>query len=202
MDPPLDTSIHGARLLRKLRDGDNEAAREIFARYAQRLARFAEEHLSHKLRGRVDSDDIVQSVLHTFFKRSARGEFQIDNSAQIWQLLVRITLMRVRAKARHHTAAMRDARAEDAGAELELADAIGHDPDPSEALILVEAIERLVGGLPPMYCQVLDLRLQGHSAAEIADQLKLSRRTIYRALEFLQERLTSQEAQVEGSDPN
>jgi RNA polymerase sigma-70 factor (ECF subfamily) len=199
MDP--SHSLRAARLLTQLRDGDNEAAREIFARYAQRLARVAEQHLNHKLRGRVDSEDIVQSVLQTFFKRSARGEFQIDNSAQIWQLLVRITLMRVRAKARHHTAEVRDVRAEGATVDLEPADGIGHEPDPAEAILMVEAIEQLVGGLPPLYCQVLDLRLQGHSAAEIAGQLKVSRRTIYRALELLQERLTSQERDADASGP-
>lgn len=202
MDPSLDQSIRATRLLTKLQAGDSDAAREIFARYAQRLARFAEQHLSHKLRGRVDSEDIVQSVLHTFFKRSARGEFQIDNSAQIWQLLVRITLMRVRAKARHHMAEMRDVRAEAASAEPEMADGIASDPDPAEAMLLIEAIEQLVGGLPPMYCQVLDLRLQGFSAAEIGEQLKVSKRTIYRALELLQERLTEQEAQAESVGPN
>lgn len=200
MDPSLDQSVRATRLLAKLQAGDSSAAREIFARYAQRLARFAEQHLSHKLRGRVDSEDIVQSVLHTFFKRSARGEFQIDNSAQIWQLLVRITLMRVRAKARHHMAEMRDVRAEGGVAESDLAEAMGQAPDPAEAVLLIEAIERLVGGLPPMYCQVLDLRLQGFSAAEIGEQLKVSKRTIYRALELLQERLAAQEAEADSCD--
>lgn len=201
MEPSLDQSIRATRLLRKLQDGDNDAAREIFARYAQRLGRFAEQHLSHKLRGRVDSEDIVQSVLHTFFKRNARGEFQIDNSAQIWQLLVRITLMRVRAKARYHMAEMRDVRAEGTGAEPELLAGIGHEPDPAEAVLLVEAVEQLVGGLPSMYCEVLNLRLQGFSGAEIAGQLQLSKRTIYRALELLQERLVTQEAEADSTAP-
>ena len=66
-------------LVRRHRDGDPEAARELFAWYAQRLSHLAEQHLSHKLSGRVDGDDVVQSVFRTFFRRTARGEFQIDS---------------------------------------------------------------------------------------------------------------------------
>src|SRR5882672_9712028 len=83
--------------------GDPAAAYAVFDRYSERLVRLAEKHLSRRLAGRVAGEDVVQSVFRTFFRRGADGEFKLDGSAQLWQLLVRITVLKARAKARHHT---------------------------------------------------------------------------------------------------
>jgi RNA polymerase sigma factor (sigma-70 family) len=196
----MDPTQRAGDLPEQLRAADGQAATEIFARYAQRLGRLAERHLNGRLRSRVDGEDIVQSVMQTFFKRSARGEFQIDSSAQIWQLLVRITLMRVRAKARQHTADRRNVMAEQAVGDAPDAEVRGRDPDPVDAAILVETIQQLVSDLPPLYAQVLELRLAGYSAGEIAERAQVSRRTVYRAIELLQERLGENGTQT-GSAP-
>src|SRR5690348_2853158 len=87
-----------------LRGADPGIAEEIFARYARGLVRVAQQHLSRKVAGRVDGEDVVQSALRTFFRRGERGDFRIDSSGQLWRLLVRITLMKARAQARFHTA--------------------------------------------------------------------------------------------------
>ena len=47
----------------------------------------------------MDADDIVQSVFRTFFRRAQAGEFRIDSSAQLWQLLVRITVLKAQHQA-------------------------------------------------------------------------------------------------------
>jgi RNA polymerase sigma-70 factor (ECF subfamily) len=176
-------------LVRRLRAGDARAAEELFVRYARRLTHLAEQHLSRRLAGRLDGEDVVQSVFRTFFRRSARGEFQIDSSAQLWRLLVRITLRKASALARHHTAGPRDALAEVPGGGDRLAEALAHEPGPAEAAALVDQIEALLRGLPALYCHVLDLRLQGHGALAVARQLGVSRQTVYRALDLLRQRL-------------
>ena len=68
--------------------------------YAQRLSRLAEQFIARGLGGRIEGDDVVQSVFRTFFRRCAGGEFQIDSSAQLWQLLVKITMTKARAQGR------------------------------------------------------------------------------------------------------
>jgi RNA polymerase sigma-70 factor (ECF subfamily) len=168
--------------------GDPAAARAVFDRYSERLVRLADRHLSQKLAGRVDGEDVVQSVFRTFFRREAAGEFHIDGSAQLWQLLVRITILKARARARHHTAGLRDA-----GAERAVADGFDPatpEPGPDEAVILVDQIDALLRDLPPLYGQLLGLRLQGRPVTEVADELGVSRQTVHRALNLLQERLT------------
>lgn len=166
------------------------AAEQLFARYAQRLYRLAEQHLSHKLAGRVDGEDVVQSVFRTFFRRQAAGEFRCDSSGQLWRLLVKITILKARAKARHHTASMRDVRLE-APATIEpwVAESVARDPGPDEAAALVDQIETLLDGLPPLYCRLLEMRLEGREVREIAGELEVSRQTVYRALKLLQGRL-------------
>lgn len=169
-------------------EGDPEAAAAIYAHYAERLSRLAHQQLSSRVAVRVDEEDIVQSVFRTFFRRSAGGEFQIDSRAQLWQLLVRITVMKARAKGRQHTAAKRDVRAEQPGEDW-LAAAAAEEPGPQEAAVLMDEIEVLLRGLPALYCQVLQHRLEGHRVADIAAKLKVSRQTVYRALHLLESRL-------------
>lgn len=115
--------------------GNPNPADELFARYAHRLTRFAEGQISPILAARLDPEDVVQSVFRTFFRRSDKGEFVIDTSGQIWQLLVTITLMKARAKGRYHTASKRDAGAEvNTAANDWLVDALARDPSPEDAV--------------------------------------------------------------------
>src|SRR5262249_59022297 len=120
---------------------------EAFQGYAVRLARLAEQHLSRKVAGRLDGEDIVQSVFRTFFRRCSQGEFQIDTSAQIWRLLVTLTLRKAQAQARRHLAGKRDAAAE-VPAAAGLAEAASQEPGPAEAAELMDQIEALLRGLP------------------------------------------------------
>jgi RNA polymerase sigma factor (sigma-70 family) len=187
MDAPNPT----AELVARLHDGDSQAAEELFARYAQRLTYLAEQQLSRKLAARFDGADVVQSVFRTFFRRSAAGQFRIDGSAELWRLLVKITLQKARAYGRQHTARVRDVEAEaPGGGEALLLNAIAREPGPEEAEALVDQIQDLLRGLPPLYCDLLQLRLEGHSITDTADRLGVSRRTVHRGLNLLKQRLS------------
>ncbi len=177
-------------LFKRAQAGDQQAAAQLFERYAKALTRLAEQHLSRRMAGRLDGEDVVQSVFRTFFRRSAQGEFRIDSSDELWKLLVTITVRKAQARGRHHTTNKRDVRLEQPGsAEAWLLEAISHDPGPDEAAVLVDQMKALVVGLPTVYGRVLDLRLQGHNQSQIAAQLGISRRTVHRALDLFQQRL-------------
>jgi RNA polymerase sigma-70 factor (ECF subfamily) len=164
----------------------------VFARYAGRLVRVAEQHLSHRLAARLDGEDVVQSVFRTFFRRSEAGEFRIDSSAQLWRLLVRITVLKARAKGRFHTADCRTAQAEAGGdPDAVLTVACATEPGPAEAAALVDQIDSLLRGLPDAYARVLELRLSGDKVTAIAARLGLSRQGVYRMLNLLQDRLVA-----------
>lgn len=173
-------------LIKSWRAGDPKAAEMLFARYAERLTWLAEQHLSRKVAGRVDGQDVVQSAFRTFFRRAAKGEFQIDSSGALWRLLVKITLLKARAKGRFHTAGIRSVHAEvDSGWQ----EALGHEPGPAEAATLLDLIDTILRDRPALFREVLERRLQGETVADIARALKISRQSIYHILKQLQEKM-------------
>jgi RNA polymerase sigma-70 factor (ECF subfamily) len=178
-----------AQIVAGLRGGDPQAAEQLFARYAQRLTCLAEQHLSRKMAARLDGADVVQSVFRTFFRRCAAGEFRIDGSGELWRLLVQITLQKARAYSRRHTAGVRDVAAEAPDSAALLMEALAHEPSPAEAAVLVDQIEELLRGLPTLYRDLLQLRLEGYTVCDTAARLGVSRRTIHRGMNLLQQRL-------------
>ena len=54
----------------------------------------------------------------------------------------------------------------------------------------------LLRDLPPLYGEMLGLRLQGRNITDVADELKVSRQTVHRAMNLLQERLTRMQSEI------
>jgi predicted transcriptional regulator len=54
---------------------------------------------------------------------------------------------------------------------------------------VIDQIETLVRDLPSLYGDLLESRLRGCTVSEIAQELRVSRRTVQRALNLLQQRL-------------
>lgn len=160
---------------------------QLFEQYSSKLARVAEWHLDQRLSGRVDGEDIVQSVFRTFFRRNLLGEFQIESSLEIWRLLVHITVLKARAKGRYHTNIVRDARLEVSLDDT--ADLLQQEPGPDEAVALVDLVSQLLKGLPDWYCDALQKRLEGNSVSDIATQINRARQSIHRAFRVLRQRL-------------
>jgi RNA polymerase sigma factor (sigma-70 family) len=186
----MDETNQVADWIRRWSAGDPQAAELLFARYAARLTQVAEQHLSRKVAAREGGEDVVQSVFRTFFRRSAEGQFQIDTSAQLWRLLVKITLQKARTRGRYHAAGKRSAAAEVAPEDDSwVAEALDREPDPAAAAELVDLMEAMLEGMPPLYCRVLELRLQGMVPADVARELNISRNTVYRALDLFKQRL-------------
>lgn len=182
------------QLLARIEDGDNDAACELFDRYAQRLIGMARKRLSSKLARRVDAEDIVQSAYRSFFADAAAGKFQLEESGDLWRLLVAITLNKLRSKARFHRAVKRDVEQEDSmsgqvGIHGIPPDRMAAEPSPEEAMALAESIESLMTDLTALERRMLELRLQEHTLEEIAEKVDRSERTVRRLLSRLRDRL-------------
>ncbi len=168
----------------------------IFAQFSQRLVELAQRNLSFRLRGRVDGEDIAQSVLRTFFRRSELGEFQIDVSTDLWKLLVKITLNKVHNQARHHQADKRNLdREHTPRQDHDFEYFISREPGPADAAELVDHLEQLLTGLPEAHREIFGLVVQGYSRTETAEKLKVSRMTVHRVLELLRARLERLQAE-------
>jgi RNA polymerase sigma factor (sigma-70 family) len=169
----------------------------VFERYAERLMRLARERLGSRLQAKVSAEDVVQSALHSFFRRRDEFAFAQDGADGLWGLLVVITLRKCAKWADVFSAQKRSAAREvnlqpGDGSVLPLASS---EPDPAEAAMLAELLEGLLRHFDSRQQQMLALRMQGFELEEIAAQVQSSRRTVARtvaeAKEWLRERMQS-----------
>lgn len=183
-------AVSDASLLRRFLDGSQDAAGEIYSRYAERLRALAQVHCSNKLANRLDADDIVQSVFGSFFRAARRGSYDVPAGKELWQLFLVIALNKIRAKGIHHRAARRDIRvttgekeAEELLAELTTGDEVGRQ--------LVElTIADFLEGLSSSHRAIVRLRLDGCEVAEVAEKIGRSRRTVERVLQDARKKLS------------
>jgi RNA polymerase sigma factor (sigma-70 family) len=187
-DRPAPAAIehHGtsAELLRRYRDGDEDAAEEIFRRYVERLTRLARSRLSPRLAGRTDPEDVVLSAWRSFFVGARAGRFSLRRSGDLWRLLVSITMHKLYHQARRHTAERRGVAVEQSLEQTaaELLPAAGREPTPEEAITLADELEAVLSRLDACGRRVLELRLQGEPLATIAEDTGRSERTVRRLL--------------------
>jgi RNA polymerase sigma-70 factor (ECF subfamily) len=169
----------------QLRAADQEAAREVFNRFAQRLVALARRRLGGRLRQKVDPEDVVQSAFRSFFTHAHDDLAGWDN---LWNLLVVITLRKCGRRIAYFRAACRDVQREKnlaapGDTDGEKWEAMAGDPTPEEAAMLAETIEQLLGGLKDWERAIASLTLQGFSVAEVSAQVGRTERTVYRVLE-------------------
>jgi DNA-directed RNA polymerase specialized sigma24 family protein len=170
------------------------AARLVWGRYFKELLTLARNHLSARIRCREDEEDILQSMYKSFCIRQRRGDFDLANRDELWNLLVRITLRKARNTATRHLQGKRDVRREDAEAAVDrpgddasrtILDQIDSDgPTPVEAALLNEALERRYQMLKDADLRQIALwKLEGYTNPEIATKLDCTVRTVERKLE-------------------
>ena len=92
----------------RLRGGDDRAAAEVFRRFTHRLIGLARSRLDHLIRRKVDPEDILQSVYRTFFRRYARGAFDLESWDGLWGMLTVITVRKCDYRRKFFRAACRD----------------------------------------------------------------------------------------------
>ncbi len=173
-------------LLSRCRDGKEDAATALYLRYARRLQRLAESQTNQKMAVRVDPEGIVQSVFRTFFRRVSDGQYNVSDGQELWNLLLVISLNKLRSQAAKHRAAKRDV-----SRTFPLADSdqksTGND---DEALtVLKMTVEEIVGVLPIVERKIIQLRIEGFEVQEIADKTKRAKRSVERILQRFREQL-------------
>lgn len=174
-------------LLERFRAGDEMAATELFDRFSKRLASLVQSRLSRRLARRFDAEDVVMSAYRSFFVRAREGRFTVDESGELWRLLAQITLNKLYRSAEWHNAARR-AQDREQNHLAELANqAVDANSSPELDVIVADQLEHLISHLTEATSRVLELRLHGHDADEIAALIGRSPRTVRRQLETIRE---------------
>lgn len=182
-------SLSDGSLLRRFKSGEKDAATAIYVRYAKRLNALASKQTGTDLTSRFDSEDIVQSVFRTFFRRVEAGCYEVPPGEELWRLLLVISLHKVRDQAVYHRAQKRDVSKtlsiednDNPRSDLSPEDRIAY-----ESLRLV--VDELIHDLPESNRGIIELRIEGYDIGEIAEKTNRSKRTVERTLQQFRKRL-------------
>ncbi len=186
-------------LLRRFRTGEPDAATELYVRYADRLQALAQAQTSEQLSSRFDPEDVVQSVFRTFFRRASEGLYDVPPGEQLWQLLLVLALNKVRALGVHHRAQKRDVGRTAGSPGL---DAYRGARDETPMHVLSMVIDEVVGELPEIQQQMIQLRIEGHEVSQIAERTQRSKRSVERVLQKLRQRLSDLIDDANDSEPS
>lgn len=161
-----------AELLQRVRTGDQVAAAELVRHYEPLIRREVRLRLEdQRLRRALDSLDICQSVLASFFVRTAVGEYDLQEPQQLIRLLVTMTRHKVASAARRQYRQKRDSRRLQTDDSQALAGVAGEELTPSEIIVGEELLQRARSLFRGEEAQIAELRGQGQSWDEIAQQL-------------------------------
>ena len=176
-----------ADFIRRIRAGNEQAATELVRRYESAVRIEVRMRLADsRLRRILDTMDICQSVLASFFVRAAAGQYDLEQPEQLVRLLVTIARNKVAYQARRRQAQRRDQRRE-VPVDRPGREPAGAEPSPSRVVSGRELLAELRRRLTPEELRVADLRAEGRPWAEIAAALggtaQARRRQLARALD-------------------
>lgn len=185
-------------LMNRLRSGEDDAAQEVFQRYARQLIAMTRKQFDQRLAQKVDAEDVVQSAYKSFFARHRDGKVTVENWNSLWKLLTLITMRKCADRVEYYRADRRDVAREthDAGSTdhpVAWQMAIDREPLPEEAAMLAETLEGLFRTVDVYERPILELSLQGYTVPEISDQLGRAERSVRRLRERIRKRLERQQ---------
>jgi RNA polymerase sigma-70 factor, ECF subfamily len=198
---PTDPSF--PLVIARLRAGDPDAASEIFRRFVHRLIALASREFDARVRSKEDPEDVVLSVLKSFFVRDGRSPFDLSDWDGLWALLATITVRKCILRRRFWNASRRNPAREvgltnpSAGRDCqeEWREVIASGPTSEQAAVLAETLELLVSRLDEHQREIALLYFEGLSHYEISERLDCSERTVGRVVGSLRERLRELEAE-------
>lgn len=173
-EEPLDT------LLAKLNEGDPAAAEDVFREYEPYLRMVIRRRLSQGLRAKFDSMDIVQSAWADLLDGFREAKWSFQDADQLRAFLVRVTRNRFIDRMRQHREALKRELPLSPGA----VDALPLDVSArvSEVVRADELWGQMLDACPPAHYELLNLKRQGKSLAEIAAHTRLHQSSVRRIL--------------------
>jgi RNA polymerase sigma factor (sigma-70 family) len=188
-------------LIERVRGGDSDAAAELVRRYEPAIRRVVRLRMTDaRLRRALDSMDICQSVLASFFVRAALGQYDLGNPDQLLKLLAQMARHKVTDQMRKERAERRDiARLQgDAAAAAEVASS---EPSPSRQIAGKELLLQFRQRLSEDEKELADMRAQGREWADIAlergESPEALRKRLARGLDRVAQQLGLDEADHE-----
>ncbi|WP_165252106.1 RNA polymerase sigma factor [Paludisphaera soli] len=170
-------------LIERVRGGDEQAAADLVRRYEPAVRRAARVRLvDTRLNRMLDSMDVCQSVMASFFVRTALGQYELDTPDQLLKLLATMTRNKLANAVKAQGAQRRDFRrttpggggGDESPGAAAFEDVAGASPTPSREVAAREMLDEARRRLSPDELRLLDDREAGRDWAEIAADLGAS----------------------------
>jgi len=176
-----------AALLARVRAGDEAALAELLAQYEPQLRATARVHLGPLLRPHLDTADLVQSVHRVLLPCLRQGKYDLTSPAA----LLALALTLVRRKIADNWRRLKREHPADLEADATEALLVSADPgdDPVRSALLNDTIAHTLESLDDEDRRLIELRLLGHSTAEIARKLQCDPHLLRARLGRLRQRL-------------
>ncbi len=188
-----ETKADFAELIERARQSDHDAMTALCLQYEPKLRVVARVLLGPALRPHLDSVDLVQSVHRAVIVGLNDDKFELSTPEQLIALALGIVRRKV---ARHWRKLRRQQRLSTGAAAIDplpqlLKNLGSQEIDPAVAIQSREQIDMLCQQLNETERQILQMRADGYSTAEIAEHLQLNSTTLRVRMTRLRERLRS-----------
>ena len=144
--------------------------RRLVRKYESLIRRQVRLNLDSRLNRVFDSMDVCQSVLKSFFVRTAAGQYDLDDPKELVQLLVSMARNKLASAARNEHRKKRDQRRTTTGEDA-LAGIAGETPTPSQVVEAKDLLAETRRRLTPEERLLADFRGQELAWEEIAQRL-------------------------------
>ena len=186
--------------LHQLKKGDREALQNLWEHYFEQLIKLAHHKLIGVPRQMADEEDLALSTINSFFQAVEKKRFpQLENSGDLWQILVVLAGRKAVNLRKYHLRDKRDARKVVRPGDLHASpeneqdsfflDQIrGGEPDPHFAIEVADQCRHLLRLLPDEQLrEIAMLKLEGYTNPEIARHLHCAPSTVDRRLKLIRE---------------
>lgn len=172
-------------LLAQVRDGSDDAARQLYEAYGRHVMLVVRRNLAKNLRSKFDSLDFAQAVWASFFAEREKIVDLAGPESLINYLAVVARNKVVSEYRRRNGTQQYDVRREHGlpqAAPDEAPDVIGRSPTPSQVAVANELWVTMFENLPEREREILRLRWQGWNNEQVAEHFGLNEKTIRRII--------------------
>ncbi|MGE3809137.1 MAG: RNA polymerase sigma factor [Gemmataceae bacterium] len=175
-------------LMHRLRRASDGAARELFSRYGDHVLLVVRRKLDRRLRKRFDSIDFTQDVWASFFAIPPE-RFTFEEPQALVAYLTRIAQYKVIERFRQQVETRKYNIDRESPLDLFGSEAREHppvpEPGPEEQVAIKEQWERLLADHTHRDQQIIAMLRDNYSQREIAEQLRISDKTVRRVIQRL-----------------
>ncbi|HEY2883159.1 MAG TPA: RNA polymerase sigma factor [Pirellulales bacterium] len=167
-------------LLVRLNQGDELAVKQLFVAFEPYMRMAIRRRITGQLRAKFDSADVVQSVWADFVDNLRSAKWKFENLDQFRAFLMKMTRNRFVDRLRKH----RNSLEREVALPLDNTEALPADrcPRVSENFYADELWQQMLEVCPPAHYEVLSLKRQGATLAEIAERTGLHESSVRRIL--------------------